>query len=69
MISIRLLYPLRFDHAEIPEGETIGVSAQIAHDFVNRKIAILAAPEHAVVEPQETRVVNRQRRNNRGSVL
>lgn len=55
MISIRLNFPLSFHHAEIPAGTVIAVPADIAHSFLVREVAVMAEPERAVVQPEETR--------------
>jgi hypothetical protein len=55
MKTIRLKYPLRFDHFEIPAGVLIQIPADLAHTAVQRGIATMAEPERAVVEPQEIR--------------
>jgi len=60
MIQIRLVYPLRFDHFEIPVGTVIGVPAGIAMMAIQRGIAERAEPERAIVEPQETRARTRR---------
>ena len=55
MVSIRLRVPLSFHHCEIPAGTVISVPAGIAQMFVMREAAEMTEPEHAVIEPNETR--------------
>lgn len=61
MIMVRFFHPLRYDHFDIPAGTIIAVPAGIAHTAIQRGIAEMAEPEKAIVEPQETRVLNRPR--------
>jgi hypothetical protein len=56
MISIRLNYPLHFDHFEISAGTVIAVPADVAQVAIQRGVAERTEPEFAVLEPQETRV-------------
>ncbi len=65
MTSIRLLCPFTFHHCEIPAGTVIAVPAAIAMQFIAREVAVMAEPERAVVEPQETRVISPARRERR----
>lgn len=60
MISIRLMFPLGYHHFEIPAGTIIAVPAGIANMAVQRGIAEFVGPQHAVVEPQETRARRRK---------
>ena len=62
MTSIRLRFPLRFDHYEIPAGTVIEVPAELAHMAVMRGIAEFSEPQRAVVAPQETRGRGRPRK-------
>lgn len=55
MISVRLIFPLRFDHFELPPGTVIGLPAELAHQAISRGIAEPAEPLRAVLQPQETR--------------
>jgi hypothetical protein len=55
MIPIRLTISFKRDHLEIPAGMVIAVPAEKAHELVSRGVAEHAEPQHAVVEPQETR--------------
>ena len=56
MARIRLLYPFAHDHQELPAGLTVDISDDaVARRIVLAGLAEYAAPEHAVVKPQETR--------------
>jgi len=69
MISIRLKYPLSFHHAEIPAETVIAVPAGIAHMLVMREMAEMAEPEHAIIEPEETREAYPARRGRRKNAV
>lgn len=55
MIIIRLKVSFHFDHCELPAGMVITVPAEKAQELVSRGVAELAEPQHAVVQPEETR--------------
>jgi hypothetical protein len=55
MKQIRLKFPLRFDHFEIPIGTVIAVPIDVYFTAVSRGIAESAEPERAVVQAQEKR--------------
>jgi hypothetical protein len=65
MITVRLLLPLKHDHIELPEGMIISLPAEAAHKLVMSGIAVMAEPERAVVQPQETRVTTYRNRKAR----
>jgi hypothetical protein len=60
MTRIRLKVTFHFDHCEIPEGTVIGLPSELAHMLVSRGVADLVEPQHAVVEPMETRARKRR---------
>jgi hypothetical protein len=66
MITVRLKVAFRFDHCEIPEGTVIAVPSGIAQMLILRGVAELASPEHAVVQPDETRIADNSRRKQYG---
>lgn len=57
MTQIRLIRSLSFHHFEIPAGTVIAVPADVAQRAVQREIAQYAEPQHAVIEPRETRIM------------
>lgn len=63
MITIRLVFALKFDHFDIPAGTIISVPAEIARVAIQRGIGIMAEPERAVIEPQEKRVKSYSKRD------
>jgi hypothetical protein len=62
MKSIRLKQTFKFDHCEISAGTVIAVPAEKAFELIQRGVADMIGPEHAVVEPQETRVYRPKRK-------
>lgn len=65
MVKIRLLYPFTYHHLELPAGEVMEVSRERADRLVSLGAAEYAEPQHAIVEPQETRTVDVPRRRGR----
>jgi len=65
MTSIRLKVEFSFDHCHIPAGTVISVPAEIARDLAQRGVAEMAEPQHAVIEPQETRMLQSRNRGPR----
>ena len=63
MTKVKLLYPFRCHHHELPEGLVIGLPAEMATQYVRLGLAEAVAEitstwkaqVHAVVQPQETR--------------
>lgn len=60
-MQIRLKVSFHFDHCELPAGMVITVPAEKAHELVSRGVAELAEPQHAVLQPEETRTLRRKR--------
>lgn len=58
MRKIRLKYRFTMDHCEIPAGTEMTLPAGIAERLIRQQAADLIEPEKAVVEPEETRVIN-----------
>ncbi len=56
MTQVRLLRPVRFNGFVWAAGLTLALSAPQARQLVRSGIAEYAEPEHAVVEPPETRL-------------
>lgn len=61
-MKIRLAFPLRFQHFEIPAGTVIDIPADLARMAISRSIAEPAEYETAVIAPQETRGRGRPRK-------
>jgi hypothetical protein len=60
-MQIRLLETFKYDHCEFPTGIVIDVPAGKALELIHRGVAEMAEPIKAIVEPEETRIIQRGR--------
>lgn len=60
--AVKLKVSFHFDHCELPAGMVLTVPAEKAQELVSRGVAELAEPQHAVVQPEETRAYRSRKR-------